>query len=58
MIYLERDKPYVMLWPAIAVSLADEFWVGLTWLNFEIGWRSGDDGDKNDVHDVLARGQQ
>lgn len=45
MMYFEHDKEYIMLWPAIAISLADEFWIGLAWLNFELGWRNGDDGD-------------
>jgi hypothetical protein len=45
MIYFETDKEHCFLWPVVAVSLGDEFWLGLGWLNFELGWRSGDDGD-------------
>jgi hypothetical protein len=26
------------------LSLDDEFWIGIGWLNFEIGWRNGDGG--------------
>lgn len=48
MMYFEHDKEYVIIWPAVAVSLANEFWIGLAWLNFEVGWRSGDDGDKHE----------
>lgn len=46
MIYLETDKEHYFVWPALAVSLGDEFWIGIGWLNFEIGWRNGD-GDGN-----------
>ncbi len=47
MIYFEHDKEYVFLWPSIAISTVGEFWIGLAWLCFEIGWRSGDDGEKD-----------
>jgi hypothetical protein len=45
MIYFEHDQPHYLVWPALAVSIGDELWIGLCWLNFEIGWRNGDGGD-------------
>ena len=47
MIYFETDKEYFMVWPALAVSVSDEFWIGVSWLNFELGWRNGDSGDSD-----------
>ena len=43
--YFELAQPHVLLWPVIAVGFADEFWVGIGWLDLEFGWRSGDGGD-------------
>lgn len=45
MIYFECDQDHCLVWPVLAVSVRGEFWIGLGWLNFEIGWRSGDDGE-------------
>lgn len=47
MFYFEAYKEHVFVWPALAVSLSDEFWIGIGWLNFEIGWRSGDGGSED-----------
>ena len=44
MMYFENDKEHYFVWPALALSLSGEFWIGIGWLNFEFGWRSGDDG--------------
>jgi hypothetical protein len=44
MVYFEADRDYVILWPTIAISLTGEFWIELDWLNFVLGWRTGDDG--------------
>lgn len=48
MLYFEADKEHVFVWPALAVSLSDEFWIGIGWLNFEFGWRSGDGGSSDE----------
>jgi hypothetical protein len=45
MIYFETDQPHYLVWPALAVGIDNEFWIGIGWLNFEIGWRNGDGGD-------------
>jgi len=45
MIYFENDQPHFAVWPYLALGLEGEFWIGLGWLNFELGWRSGDGGD-------------
>jgi hypothetical protein len=44
MFYLETNQPHYFVWPALAVGIDDELWIGLGWLNFEIGWRNGDGG--------------
>ena len=44
MIYLETDQPHYLVWPALAVGIDDEFWISISWLNFEFGWRNGDGG--------------
>lgn len=44
MIYFEHDQDHWLVWPVLAIGLKDEFWIGIGWLNCEIGWRSGDDG--------------
>jgi len=44
MIYFEHNQPHYLVWPVLALSLDDEFWIGIGWLNFEIGWRNGDGG--------------
>lgn len=44
MFYFETNQPHYFVWPVLAVSLYDEFWIGIGWLNFEIGWRKGDGG--------------
>lgn len=44
MIYFERDQDRWLVWPVLAIGLKDEFWIGIGWLNLEIGWRSGDEG--------------
>jgi len=37
----------------IAISLQEEFWIGINWLQYEMGWRSGDggDGEHNDLQE-------
>ena len=37
--YIETNQPHILVWPVIAISRSDEFWVGIGWLNFELGWR-------------------
>jgi len=40
MIYFERDQPHCLLWPVIAFGRdAESLWVGIGWLNMELGWR-------------------
>ena len=52
MIYFETDQPHYFVWPSLAVGIDDEFWIGIGWLNFEIGWRNGDGGDyENDLQE-------
>lgn len=46
MFYFERDQGHCIFWPVLAISLRGEFWLGLAWLNMELGWRSGDHGDR------------
>jgi hypothetical protein len=33
----------------LELGLDDEFWIGIGWLNFEIGWRNGDGGWGDEV---------
>jgi hypothetical protein len=41
MIYFEKDYDHFLVWPVLAFGLGDEFWIGIGWLTFEIGWRKG-----------------
>ena len=54
MIYFEHDQDHWLVWPVLAIGLKDEFWIGIGWLNFEFGWRSGDGGGCGDevVHGI------
>ena len=49
MIYFEKDQPHCILFPTIAIGMGPEFWVGLAWLNLEIGYRSGDGGEGDET---------
>lgn len=40
MIYFHKDREYLILIPTIAISLEDEFWIEIDWLNMIIGWRT------------------
>ena len=42
--YFETNQPHYLVWPALAIGIDDEFWIGIGWLNFEFGWRNGDGG--------------
>ena len=53
MIYFENDKEHCYVWPALALSTADEFWIGIGWLWFEIGWRSGSGGEGEEVRNPV-----
>lgn len=55
MFYFEYDKPYVLVWPVIAVSLADEFWIEIGWLNCIAGWRVADGGDPENQNTFQER---
>jgi hypothetical protein len=44
MIYFETNQPHFVVWPYLAIGIDEELWVGIGWLNFEIGWRNGDGG--------------
>jgi hypothetical protein len=46
MIYFEANQPHIAVWPYLAVAVDGEFWIGLGWLDFELGWRRGDGGDR------------
>jgi hypothetical protein len=41
MIYVEKNQPHYLVWPVLAFGEDEEmgFWVGIGWLNREIGWR-------------------
>jgi hypothetical protein len=41
MIYFEKSQPHFFLWPALAFGRDEIYglWVGIGWLNVEIGWR-------------------
>lgn len=47
MIYIETDQDHWLVWPVLAIGLGDEFWIGIGWLNCEIGWRNGNGGLSN-----------
>ena len=49
MIYFVHDQQHCLLWPVLAVGWADDFWIGLGWLDFEIGWRTGEGGDSDEL---------
>lgn len=42
MIYIERNQPHWLAWPVLALGKNDTegFWIGIGWLNCEIGWRT------------------
>jgi len=42
MIYIEKNQPHYIVWPVLAFGKNDTegFWVGIGWLNKEIGWKS------------------
>ncbi len=40
--YTELKQPHLLVWPAIAIGIENEFWVCVAWLNFEFGWRCGE----------------
>ena len=39
MIYFEHNQPHYFVWPALAVGIEKELWIGIGWLDFEFGWR-------------------
>ena len=39
MIYVEKDQPHILFWPVLAIGWEEDFWIGIGWLNLEIGWR-------------------
>jgi hypothetical protein len=45
MMYFNVYEEFATLLPTISVSLESEFWVEIDWLNFGVGWRSGDGGE-------------
>ena len=49
MFYLETNQTHRLVWPCLAVGIDDELWIGMGWLNFEIGWRDGDSGWGNEA---------
>lgn len=42
MIYTEKNQPHWIIWPVVAFgkNSIEGFWIGLAWLNLEIGWKS------------------
>ena len=49
MMYIEMNQPHYLVWPALAFGRNDTegFWIGIGWLNKEIGWKSA----KEKTHD-------
>jgi hypothetical protein len=45
MFYFEHDQPHYLVWPALALGIDNEFWISISWLNLEIGWRNGNGGN-------------
>jgi hypothetical protein len=41
--YFLKNQPHILLWPVLAIGFEGEFWIGLGWINCEIGWHSGED---------------
>jgi hypothetical protein len=41
MMYFETDQPHWLVWPALAFGRDDlhGFWIGIGWLNMEVGWK-------------------
>jgi hypothetical protein len=41
MMYFERNQPHCLVWPALGFGRDDlhGFWIGIGWLNMEIGWK-------------------
>lgn len=44
MFYFEFNQPQFFIWPALAVGIDTELWIGIGWLNVEVGIRFGSDG--------------
>lgn len=36
-LYIEKDKPHCLVWPALAFGWEEVFWIGIGWFNMEIG---------------------
>lgn len=45
MIYMEKNQPHYLVWPVLAFGKNDTegIWIGIGWLNLEIGWRNCND---------------
>jgi hypothetical protein len=41
MMYFEKNQPHWLVWPVLAFGRndAEGIWVGIGWLNKEIGWK-------------------
>lgn len=41
MVYFEKNQPHWLVWPVLAFgnNSTEGVWVGIAWLNLEIGWR-------------------
>jgi hypothetical protein len=41
MMYFEKNQPHYLVWPVLAFGKDDiqGFWIGIGWLNKEIGWK-------------------
>jgi hypothetical protein len=46
MMYFERNQPHYLVWPALAFGRDDlnGFWIGIGWLNMEVGWKEKNHG--------------
>jgi hypothetical protein len=46
MMYVETNYPHYLVWPALAFGRDDlhGFWIGIGWLNMEVGWKEKHNG--------------
>lgn len=44
-VYIEKNQPHYLVWPVLAFGKNDTegFWVGIGWLNMEVGLKEKSD---------------
>lgn len=42
MMYFEKNQPHCLVWPVLAFGKneTEGVWIGIGWLNLEIGWKT------------------